>query len=375
METTKELGLYTDEQVQAGVKELFAYDKFVMGMKQFLPSELSDLILRQKDKVRNSFEFQGGIVHPLLQFLKKASMRALTSSGLDQLNPHEKYLFISNHRDIGLDSAFLNLLLYDNGFTTSQIAIGDNLMKHRVAELIFRINKSFVVQRSGNPRALYQASVNLSSYISETISSGTDSVWIAQREGRAKDGNDQTQIGVLKMLGLSGRKNELEHFVNLNIVPVAISYEYDPCDFLKTKEYYDRLNNSEYQKTFDADMASILQGLKGKKGKVHVSFGQSISTHLKKEDPEQNSKQILEKIARAIDFQIHQHYKLNPINYIAYDLLNSSDKFKDQYSQEELKNISAYFKERLEKINLVDNEEARSYLLGIYANPLANKLK
>jgi hypothetical protein len=170
------------------------------------------------------------------------------------LRRDEKYLFISNHRDIVLDSAFLNLVLFEHGFETSRIAIGDNLMKKRISELLFRINKSFVVRRGGSPRELYQHSLRLSEYIRDAITHKEDSVWIAQREGRAKDGDDRTQVGVLKMLGLSGGRNLKEHFRRLRIVPVAISYEYDPCGLLKTQEHLRKQSDPSYRKSFSVDL-------------------------------------------------------------------------------------------------------------------------
>ncbi len=374
-ESENNLKLYSDQQVVAGIKELFEDRSFVSGMQAFLPLELSESFLNNYSKIKNSYEFQRDIIRPLLKFLEQISMTSLTGSGLEHLDPQKKYLFISNHRDIGLDSAFINLLLFEKNFTTSQIAIGDNLMKHRIAELIFRINKSFVVKRTGNPRELYQSSVSLSQYIQESITKGKDSVWIAQREGRAKDGNDFTQVSLLKMLALSGRKDALKYFENLNIVPVSISYEYDPCDYLKTKEYIDRLENPKYQKSFNADMASILQGLKGKKGNVHISFGIPLNQNISKISTETKSKEILSELAKLIDTQIQSSYKINPVNYIASDLINNNSNFSKYYTESERKENSLYFENILSRINHSNQKEARKYLLGIYANPLINQHK
>jgi len=373
VDTSPSHDLYTDKKVQSAVKELFSNKPFVDGMNSFLPEELSSKFLQSHSDITSSYDFQAGIIHPLLQFIKAISMTKLTSSGLDILDKNKKYLFVSNHRDIGLDSAFLNLQLFDNGHTTSQIAIGDNLTKHRIAELIFRINKSFIVQRSGAPRELYQASINLSKYIRKTIESKKDSIWIAQREGRAKDGNDFTQVALLKMLGLSGGKDLKEHFSALNIVPVAISYEYDPCDALKTKEHIDRKLDPDYQKSFDADMRSILQGLKGKKGNVHVAFGRPIKKAINELNESFSGKELLSRIAGLIDQQIHELYKLNPINYIAYDLMKKSYKFSGKYSTEEKAAVQEYFNSRLDKFPATVRREAIKYYLGIYANPVINK--
>ena len=375
LDTSDDIGLFTDEEVSSGVQELFGQKSFVTGMQAFLPLELSEAFLNIHPTIKSSYDFQRDIIRPLLKHLENVSMTSLTESGLEKLDREKKYLFISNHRDIGLDSAFVNLLLFEAEYGTGQIAIGDNLMKHRIAELIFKINKSFVVRRSGPPRDLYNSLSALSNYIHKTISESTDSVWIAQRQGRAKDGNDFTQVSLIKMLGLAGGKNLINHLKNLNIVPVSISYEYDPCDYLKTKEYIDKNNNPDYQKSFSADMGSILQGLKGQKGRVHVSFGNPINEQIGALNEELKPKEILEKVASLIDQQILSSYQLNPINYVAADLLKEDSCFSEKYSHEERENNESYFNNILSKIEISDIKDAKEYLLGMYANPLLNKLK
>ena len=253
---------------------------------------MSEYILTAKDKVKSIYDFQATITRPFLNTIAKASITSLTQSGLENLDKNEKYLFISNHRDIVLDSAYLNLLLFESGRTTSQIAIGDNLMKTRVSELLFRINKSFVVQRTGSPRELYASSIQLSKYIHQSITEQLDSIWIAQREGRAKDGNDATQSGVLKMISLSGRKQLKEHFKSLKIVPVAISYELDPTGLLKTQEYLKKQSNPDFKKSFKDDVNNMLLGMQGQKGKVHFSFGKPLLGKLDIFDEVKNSKEL-----------------------------------------------------------------------------------
>jgi len=370
----KHTGIYNDNEAKAGVQELFSYEKFVTGMNGFLPPALSSQILASHKDISSIYDFQKDVIHPFLGWLIDQSTSGISASGLEALDKDDKYLFISNHRDISLDPAFVNLMLFDNGFTTVQIAIGDNLMKHRVAELIFRINKSFVVQRSGSSREIYQSSVALSEYISETIRSKTDSVWIAQKEGRAKDGNDKTQVGVLKMLHLSSNTKDYKHLETLKIVPVALSYEYDPCDYLKTREHLNRKYNSNYKKTFEEDVHSILQGIKGMKGKVHVSFGKPLSDLGETIQNTGAPKLVLEKVAHLIDTQIHNLYKLNPVNYVAYDLLYDEKRLADRYSNEEEEQVIQYFEEIIHRFSPDLQVEARDYLLGIYANPVKNAL-
>jgi hypothetical protein len=366
--------IYSDQEAKAAIQELFSYPSLLQGMKTFLPPALNDLILSVKDQINSVEDFQEKIAYPLLKTIEKDSISQLTSSGLAQLHPAERYLFVSNHRDIILDSAFLNIVLFEHQFRTSQIAIGDNLMRHRISELIFHINKSFVVKRSGSPMELYRYSVLLSDYIWRQVTQTIDSVWIAQREGRAKDGDDRTQVGLVKMLSLSTKKDLKTYFRELKVVPVAISYEHDPCDLLKAQEFLNKRNNPDFKKTFEEDVQHMLMGLKGYKGAVHFHFSTPLDMELNVFDDIPSSKKQLETLAELIDQRIHQHYKLRPINYVAHDLLTQSDTFRNYYSAEEHTRLLAFFEERFKL--LTDDEEGlgRAYLLKMYANPLVNQL-
>ncbi len=366
------LETYRDEEVKDAIQELFGYQSFLNGMHAFLPAQLYDLIIKRKDSVVTAHDFQKDIIYPFLKFIIKSSITAITASGLEQLDPQEKYLFISNHRDIGLDSAFLNMMLFDHGFQTSQIAIGDNLMKHRIAELIFRINKSFVVKRTGNPRQIYEYSVRMSHYIHDLIIHKKDSVWIAQREGRAKDGNDCTQVSLLKMLSLSTTSDLKHHFRNLHIVPVAISYEYDPCGMLKTQEFLKKQADPHYKKSFQEDMQHIMLGLKGNKGKVHIHFGKPLVEEFDAFDAAPNDKQKLETLAAIIDKSIHLYYKLHPVNYIAYDLLNGTGIYIQHYTKEEWAYHMAFFERQILLLPEAERDAGQRFLLSMYANPLVN---
>jgi len=366
--------IYTDEAAKAAIQELFGYPSLLHSMKAFLPPALNDLILSAKDQVNSVGDFQEKIAYPLFKVIEKDSISKLSSSGLDQLDPAAQYLFISNHRDIILDSAFLNIVLFEHGFRTSQIAIGDNLMRHRISELIFHINKSFVVKRTGTPMELYRYSVQLSEYIYQQITGKTDSVWIAQREGRAKDGDDRTQVGLIKMLSLSAKADLKTYFRALKVVPVAISYEHDPCDLLKAQEFLNKRADSDFKKTFEEDVQHMLLGLKGYKGAVHLHFSTPFDATLDAFDAIPSSKKQLELLAEMVDQRIHQHYKLRPINYVAQDLLTQTDSFRNYYYDEEHARLLAFFEERFK---LLTNDEAglgREYLLKMYANPLANQL-
>lgn len=369
------LDLYTNEEVQEGLQELFANEKFVAGMQAFLPQELSQYILSAKDQVKSIYDFQANITRPFLKAIKDISISDLSVSGLENINSDDKYLFISNHRDIILDSAYLNLLLFENKISTSQIAIGDNLMKTRVSELLFRINKSFVVKREGNPRELYAHSVALSKYIHQMITQKKDSVWIAQREGRAKDGNDQTQQGLLKMIGLGGGKELKEHFQSLKIVPVAISYELDPTGLLKTQEYLKKQVDPDFKKSFQEDINYMLQGIRGNKGKVHFDFGKPFHEELEVFDSAKNSKEQIAQLAGLIDKSIHCNYKLHPVNYVAYDLLFNLKKYAVHYSEQDVEKYSTFFEEQIQQLESPQRKSGEEYLLKMYANPVVNAAK
>lgn len=366
--------IYNDQEAKAAIQELFGYPSLLQGMKAFLPPALNDLILTAKDQVNSVSDFQQKIAYPLFKAIEKESISKLSSSGLDQLDPAQQYLFISNHRDIILDSAFLNIVLFEHDFRTSQIAIGDNLMRHRISELIFHINKSFVVKRSGSPMELYRYSVQLSEYIWQQITGKTDSIWIAQREGRAKDGDDRTQVGLVKMLSLSAKTDLKTFFRSLKVVPVAISYEHDPCDLLKTQEFLNKRANPDFKKTFEEDVQHMLLGLKGYKGAVHFHFSTPLDAELDAFDAIPSSKKQLELLAEMVDERIHQHYKLRPINYVAQDLLSQADTYKNYYSAEDYTRFAAFFEDRFKLLTNDEEGLGREYLLKMYANPLVNQL-
>lgn len=374
MDEFKGLSIYSDEEARAAIHELFGFQSLLQGMKSFLPEALNELILREKEAVRSVRDFQEKIAHPIMKTIEKASISRLTVSGLENIKPSERYLFISNHRDIILDSAFLNVVLFENGFQTSQIAIGDNLMRHRISELIFHINKSFVVKRSGTPMELYRYSVQLSDYIRRQIVQKTDSVWIAQREGRAKDGNDRTQVGLVKMLSLSAQEDLKTFFRQMKVVPVSISYEYNPCDLLIAQEYLNKRANPDFKKTFEEDVQHMLLGLQGHKGAVHFHFSTPLDAELDAFDDLPGPKKQLELLAEMIDQRVHRHYQLCPINYVAQDLLTQNQAFAQHYSAEERKAITDYFEGRFRRLTNDGEGLGREYLLKMYATPLANRL-
>ena len=221
---------------------------------------------------------------------------------------------------------------------------------------------------------LYRYSLLLSQYIWQQITGKTDSVWIAQREGRAKDGDDRTQVGLVKMLSLSAKTDLKTYFRELKVVPVAISYEHDPCDLLKTQEFLNKRANPDFKKTFEEDVQHMLLGLKGYKGAVSFHFSTPFNAELDAFDAIPSAKKQLELLAEMIDQRIHQHYKLRPINYVAQDLLTKTASFRNYYSDEDLEKCEAYFEQRFKLLTLDEEGLGRAYLLKMYAKPLMNQL-
>ena len=303
-------------------------------------------------------EFQHRIaINKLLNMVIKGTITDLSASGIENLDPKKAYLFITNHRDIVLDSALLNKVLTSNGYETTQIAFGNNLLINETASDLIRINKSFIVIRNLPMREQIKATIKLSNYIFQTLKNG-DSIWIAQREGRAKDGNDETNPSIIKMLFLSQRKKgvKFEDFIKIcNIVPVSLSYEYDPCDKLKGWELHRKKKHGTHVKGKTEDLVSMFAGIKGQKGRVHVAFGEPLTGEYKKD----------KEVAAALDLSIHKSYKLWPSNYIAHDYLHNTDKHKDKYTETESRSFLSRYKHLTEDVRV---ESLLSYAVPVTNN-------
>ncbi len=314
-------------------------------------------------------DFQTKVIYKSVQLLLAKSSEGFTTAGFEALTPNKPYFYISNHRDIVLDTSLLNVGLIDNGLVTTASAIGDNLVQKDFLMALSRLNRNFLVLRSQSPRELLQSSKVMSEYMKFLLSEGR-SVWVAQREGRTKDGNDVTQQGVLKMITMArGKTPLLQYIKELNIVPVAISYEYDPTDILKVPELVAKQENIPYIKTNNEDFNSILKGALGFKKRIHIEaapLDPSIYDQIEKEAQSDNDK--LKRLASEIDKNIHRHYKLWPSNYIAYDLYHNTSKYASYYDEKELR----HFERRLERrVNKENPLEIESFLL-MYANPVIN---
>lgn len=291
------------------------------------------------------------------------------------ISPEHNYTFMSNHRDIVLDSAILSKLLIDAEFkTTCEIAIGDNLLSLPWVKDLVRVNKSFIVKRSASFREMLTSSKTLSKYMHFAIQEKKENIWIAQREGRAKDSDDRTSESILKMMSMGGEGSIVERLTQLHIVPMTISYEYDPCDYLKAAEFQLKRDNPDWKKGPQDDIISMQTGIMGYKGHVHYHCSPCIDEYLQTLDSEMPKNELYATIVRHIDREIHRHYRLFPNNYIAHDLLTGTDEQTAHYQPADKVNFERYLAEQLEKITVPQPDIAflRERILTMYANPLRN---
>ena len=333
--------------------------------------------LREKLKgCKTLLDFQLAFIYNIVKnILAKASTGYEMDSA--RLDKNANYTFVSNHRDIVLDSAILDVLLVENKFTTTcEIAIGDNLLKYPWIKDVVRLNKGFIVERGLPMRQLLMASKRLSEYMHYAISKKHENIWIAQREGRAKDSDDRTQKSILQMMAMGGEGSPVERLKSLHIVPLSISYEYDPCDFLKAKEFQQRRDNPDFHKGPNDDVLSMKTGIFGYKGHIHYHCAPCIDEYLDSLDPETPKGLLFENTARYLDSQIHYNYRLYPNNFIALDELMGTD-HSDKYTQENKQTFDRYIAGQLQKIDLENKDEAflHERMLTMYANPAVNYLK
>ncbi|WP_339835174.1 1-acyl-sn-glycerol-3-phosphate acyltransferase [uncultured Flavobacterium sp.] len=318
-------------------------------------------------------DFQCNFIYKSVQKVLEKSSDGLTTSGFEKLKPNTAYLFISNHRDIILDTSLLNLALFDHGLVMTASAIGDNLVKKAFLHTLSKLNRNFVVQRGLSPRELLESSKNLSEYISQLLLHENRSVWIAQREGRTKDGNDATHSGVLKMLSMgSDEKNIMNYFKKIKIVPVSLSYEYDPTDALKMPQLLAEAKQEIYIKEKNEDFITLLSGIIGQKKRIHIHIGDILDSEIDEVvSLEQNPNKQIQLLTLKVDDSILKSYKLWPTNYIAYDMLYNTNQFEKEYTLEE----KQLFQRRLE-LRIDDNSVVlKEGFLAMYANPVVNKLK
>ncbi len=368
---------FLPEELPQVYDRLLSDPQFRQVVAYLYPDVPLEAVAQQLHSCSTNLEFQKTFMYP---FLKKLMSTAATGLDMDisAIDNHQRYTFVSNHRDIVLDSALLDVLLVENDFTTTcEIAIGDNLLKLPWVKDLVRVNKSFIVERSLPMRQMLVASKRLSDYMHYAIGCKNENIWIAQREGRAKDSDDRTQSAILKMMAMGGEGSLIDRLTELHIVPLTISYEYDPCDYLKAKEFQQRRDDPDFKKGPMDDVVSMKTGIMGYKGEVHYHCAECIDPWLKTIDSDMPKGEQYDLIAAHIDTQIHSNYRIYANNRIALDLLEGSHAMADTYSQEQKQRFEQYIEQQLGKIDLpnADIPFLRERMLTMYANPLRNKLK
>lgn len=368
-----EIRYYYDSEVNTVLNKIVEHP-IVKSMMNYTFPDLDDQEWKnQLLRTHSIRDFQANFIYHAMQRMLQNTSEGLSTSGFEKLEPNTSYLFISNHRDILLDTSLLNVSLLEHGLVMTASAIGDNLIKKQSLEVIAKLNRNFIIKRDLAPRELLQSSKLVSEYIQQLICNENRSVWIAQREGRTKDGIDATHQGVLKMIAMADEgNNPVEYFRKLKVVPVSISYEYDPTDSLKIPRLLAQAKNEAYVKAKNEDFVTILSGLIGQKKHIHIHIGDVLSTELDEiaEEKLPGNKQY-QAIATAIDHQILKNYKLWPTNFVAFDILNQTDKFAKYYTEKD----KQLFIRRLEMHLAGENDHLKDNFLNMYANPVVNKLK
>lgn len=365
---------FNDDEVQSAISRLLDNPHFREALKFAFPTIDSSTLEAQLRSISSVDEFQAKIISNAVAAIIHSSTTGLKSFGLENLSAEQGYLFISNHRDIVLDSALLNYLLFKQKLPTTRIAIGSNLLQSAWIEDLVKLNKNFIVNRNVQARQAYEYSLQLSRYIRYSIETDKSSVWIAQKEGRSKDGIDQTQTGLIKMLGMSS-ESDASGYGLLNIAPVSISYEFEPCAGLKAKELFMKSQSGSYQKADGEDARSMQLGIISPKGNVHFHFSEPLNNSVLKDAFQSgNRNEAIMLMAEAIDKQIIKNYHLFPNNYIAFDLFNQSENFSQNYTILEKQTFESYLNEELDQLQ-GDRESLKLHLLHIYVNPLLRKME
>ena len=365
---------FNDEEASAALTRLSNHPNTKWISKRIFPDQPETFLGEILRNIHTVDEFQSIVMTKAIQWVIDHSVKEFTYDGLENLKSIPgKYLAMSNHRDIILDPAFLQLILLSHGLPDTQICVGDNLLKQKSVELLIRSNRMIKVIRGISARELYLSSQLLSRYIREVITSGTSSVWIAQRQGRTKDGVDTTEQGLLKMFDMSGTKDFTENFKELNIIPISISYEYEPCDILKAREILIS-RTQKYVKSETEDLESIIQGIMQPKGNVHIQFGKPLTEAEIQEASLCDKNDRYQSIRHAMDRRIIEGYKLWKTNYMAYDIVNGGAKYASEYTPEDMQGFKAYIEVLLTKVEpTLDKNELRDILLHIYSNPVLSK--
>lgn len=375
----EDIAPYPDSIFHEKMENLVREPGFIHAVKWVFPNINYDEFAQDLLQVHDKDTFQKKIMWPFLEMLANRTTDGITCDGIENLDPTKAYTFITNHRDIVLDTSFLNLCFLRAGFKTTQTAIGDNLLIYTWINDLVRMNNSFIVKRDLPKVKALEAAQELSSYIHYSIADMKRSVWIAERQGRSKDSNDMAQDSLIKMLGLAGGTDFLTNVQEVNLLPVSISYEYDPNDYLKAREFLLRRNDPEFKKTQRDDLFAMETGLLQPKGRVHFQIGKPLNPEIALIDPSLDKSAVARDVCRMVDSAIHSGYRIYPINYIAFDQLYKTEMFKDKYNADEVNKFNVYISDQLKKVDVPeltddDMDFLHEMMLTMYANPLKNNL-
>ena len=374
-----EIRPYESGEMKQAFNDLINDRQFSLVLKGFapwLPKGLRNGLLKLAFiGIKTPLDFQKRFMKPIVRHVIRKYTDGTTFD--DALLPDDKtlrYTFLSNHRDIVLDSAFLDVMLVDAGYpTTVEIGIGDNLLIYPWIKRLVRMNKAFTVRRGLTAHEMMRSSQLMSSYIHYAVTQKQENIWIAQREGRAKDSDDRTQESVLKMLSMGGEGDNVGKLHDLNIVPLTISYEFDPCDYLKAQEFQQKRDNPAFKKSRQDDLDNMKTGIFGYKGRVHYHCAAPVNTWIEElKDLPRN--EFFAAVSQRMDQALHRNYRLYPCNYIALELLEGHHKYADKYTDADKARFEQYLQGQLEKIKIPNKDEAflRERMLTMYANPLRN---
>ena len=364
---------YTDAEAAEALNKLADYPVVGIASQHFFPEESPDFLKNILKNIKTIDEFQVLVMQKLVRWVIDHTSHNFSYDGISNIDPSKKFLALSNHRDIMLDPAITQLVLYSNGIPMTEIAVGDNLITNKTIEWLIRSNRMIKVIRGVSARELYLSSQLLSKYIRMNITEQRSSIWLALRQGRTKNGYDTTEQGLLKMLDMSGTGDFQKNFEELNIIPLSVSYEYEPCDVLKARELVIS-RKRKYVKAEGEDLRSIMEGIMQPKGSIHLNIGKPLTAEEIAEAARCDKNDRYQLIRHAVDLRVIEGYKLWKNNYIAYDILNHSFKYSDYYSPVDMEQFISYMTKKLDTVEPeINREDLRRIFLEIYANPVVTK--
>ena len=364
---------YTDAEAAEALSKLAEYPLLARVSQQFFPEESPDFLKNLLKSIKTIDEFQVLVMSKFVRWVLEHTAHNFSYDGISNIDPAKRFLALSNHRDIILDPAITQLVLFNNGIPMTEIAVGDNLITNKTIEYLIRSNRMIKVVRGISARELYLSSQLLSKYIRLNITEQRSSIWLAQRQGRTKNGYDVTEQGLLKMLDMSGKGDFQQNFEELNIIPMSISYEIEPCDILKARELVISRKH-KYVKAEGEDLNSIMVGIMSQKGNIHLNIGNPLTSEEIAAAALCDKNDRYQMIRHAVDLRVIEGYKLWKNNYIAYDIANHSFRYSDMYDRADAEKFVAYMEHQLDTVEPeVNREDLRRIFLDIYANPVVTK--